>query len=151
MKRAIQFSFYICFDSFCDYVERLDISSSLSHKMFGTSHLDHISVVCHRGNDVIYLDFRRLIRHALSIMAVNPLTVKTILDKLMFTKAKKVLNTPAFPDMPFLCAILVTDHLFLKAGIKFASALDMTSVSHLKFTGTLNGPVNTHGLLRSVE
>lgn len=119
--------------------------------MFGTSHLDHISVVCHGGNDVTYLGFRRLIRHTLSMMAVNPLIVKTILDKLMFTKAKKVLNTPAFPDTPFLRAILVTDHLFLKAGIKFASSLGMTPVSCLKFTGTFNGPVNTHGLLRSVE
>ena len=38
--------------AFADSVERLDISSGLSHKVFGTSHLDHISVVHHRGNDV---------------------------------------------------------------------------------------------------
>lgn len=60
---------------------------------------------------------------ALSTMTVNPLIAKMIiLDKLMFTKAKKVLNAPAFPAVPFLCTVfvLVTNHLFLKARIKLA-------------------------------
>ena len=44
---------------------------------------------------------------ALSTMTVNPLIAKIILDKLTFTKAKKVLNAPAFPALPFLCAVFV--------------------------------------------
>lgn len=95
--------------AFADCVEYLDISSSLSHAVFDTSHVDCISVVYHRGNDVTYLDFRRLIMRAaftLSTMTVNLLIAKIILDKLMFTTAKKVLNTPGFPDMPSLCAVI---------------------------------------------
>lgn len=101
--------------AFADCVRRLGISSSLSHKVFGSSQLDHISVVYHRGDDVTYLDFRRLI-------TVNPLIGKIILDKLTFTKAKKVLNAPAFSAVPFLCAlfVLMINHLFLKARIKLA-------------------------------
>lgn len=94
--------------AFADCVECLDISSSLSHKVFGTSDLDHISVVYHRGNDVTYCAFRRLITHAafaLSTMMVNPLIAKIIPDKLTFTKAMKVLNASLFPAMSFLCAV----------------------------------------------
>lgn len=62
---------------------------------------------------------------ALSAMTVNPLIAKIILDKLMFTKAKKELSSPAFPPMPFLCAlfVLMTNHLVFKARIMLASAL----------------------------
>lgn len=96
--------------AFADCVERLDISSSLSHKVFGTSDLDYISLVYHRDNDVTYLAFRRLIMHvafALSTMMVNPLVATIIPDKLTFTKARKVPNAPDFPAMPFLCAVFV--------------------------------------------
>lgn len=57
--------------AFADCVERLDISSGLSHKVYGTSHLDPIFVVYHRQNDVTYLGFRRLIMCAVFALSTN--------------------------------------------------------------------------------
>lgn len=116
----MQFSCTSVLIAFADCVEHLGISSSLSHEVFHTSHLDHIFVVYHRRNDVTCLGFSRLITcaaFALSAMTVNPLIATIILDKLTLTKAKEVPNASAFPAVSFLCAVFVevTNHLFFES------------------------------------
>lgn len=92
-------------------------------------------------------------------MAVNPLIIRIILNKLMFAKVKELLHAPAFPAMPFLSAVCGSNNSIIfesknKTCLSFWYAQScvslITYVSSFSFTGVLNGPVNSHGLLSSV-
>lgn len=93
-------------------------------------------------------------------MAVKPLIATVILNKAHVLKSQGITACSSFSCYAFsLCCVSGSDISLIfksknKACLSFGCAQSgvslITSISCLNFTGALNGPVNTQGLLSSV-